>query len=94
MRTLSTSEVCHLKTVKIATRKSALAMWQAEFVKAELERVHPGITVELIPMTSRGDKILDVPLAKVGGKGLFVKVLEHEGCTGRVSGRFGLAGYL
>ena len=63
--------------LRIATRKSALALWQAEFVKAELESAHPGLTVELLPMSSRGDKILDVPLAKVGGKGLFVKELEH-----------------
>ncbi|GAA5315186.1 MAG: hydroxymethylbilane synthase [Candidatus Pelagadaptatus aseana] len=65
------------KTLRIATRKSALALWQAEYVKAELEAHHPDLTVELVPMTSRGDKILDVPLAKVGGKGLFVKELEH-----------------
>ncbi|MFT6733343.1 MAG: hydroxymethylbilane synthase [Polaribacter sp.] len=62
--------------VRIATRKSPLALWQAEFVKAELEKFHPGITVELVPMTTRGDKILDTPLAKIGGKGLFVKELE------------------
>ncbi len=65
------------QTLTIATRKSALALWQAEFVKAELEKHHPELHVELLPMTSRGDKILDVPLAKVGGKGLFVKELEH-----------------
>ncbi len=64
-------------TLRIATRKSALALWQAEFVKTELERFHPDLQVELVPMVSRGDKILDVPLAKVGGKGLFVKELEH-----------------
>ena len=63
--------------IRIATRKSALALWQAEFVKAELEAAHAGLQVELLPMSSRGDKILDVPLAKVGGKGLFVKELEH-----------------
>ncbi|MCW8885884.1 MAG: hydroxymethylbilane synthase [Motiliproteus sp.] len=63
--------------IRIATRKSPLALWQAEFIKAELEKHHPGIRVELLGMTSRGDKILDVPLAKVGGKGLFVKELEH-----------------
>lgn len=61
----------------IATRQSPLALWQAEFVKAELERFHPGLSVELLTMVSRGDKLLDVPLAKVGGKGLFVKELEH-----------------
>lgn len=62
--------------IRIATRKSPLAMWQAEFVKAELERIHPGLTVELLPMSTKGDVILDTPLAKVGGKGLFVKELE------------------
>jgi len=64
-------------TLRIATRKSALALWQAEYVKARLEALHSGLTVELVPLVSRGDKILDVPLAKVGGKGLFVKELEH-----------------
>lgn len=66
------------KTLRIATRKSALALWQAEYVKAQLELHHPDLVVELCPMTSRGDHILDVPLAKVGGKGLFVKELEHS----------------
>jgi len=65
------------ETLRIATRKSLLALWQAEYVKAELERHHPGLTVELVPLSSRGDEILDVPLAKVGGKGLFVKELER-----------------
>lgn len=64
------------RPLRIATRKSLLALWQAEYVKAELERHHPGLLVELVPLVSRGDKILDVPLAKVGGKGLFVKELE------------------
>ena len=63
-------------TVRIATRKSALALWQAEYVKAQLEHFHPNINVELVPMTTKGDIILDTPLAKVGGKGLFVKELE------------------
>jgi len=62
--------------VRIATRKSALALWQAEYVKAQLEYFHENITVELVPMTTKGDIILDTPLAKVGGKGLFVKELE------------------
>lgn len=62
--------------IRIATRESPLALWQAEFIKARLLAVHPGITVELLGMTTRGDKILDAPLAKVGGKGLFVKELE------------------
>lgn len=65
------------RSIRIATRKSALALWQAEYVKAELERHHPELDVSLVPMVSKGDKILDVPLAKVGGKGLFVKELEH-----------------
>ena len=65
------------RSIRIATRKSALALWQAEYVKAELERHHPDLEVSLVPMVSKGDKILDVPLAKVGGKGLFVKELEH-----------------
>ena len=64
------------QTVRIATRKSALALWQAEYVKAQLEHFHPDINVELVPMTTKGDIILDTPLAKVGGKGLFVKELE------------------
>lgn len=69
--------------IKIATRESALALWQAEYVKSELEKHHPDIRVTLVPMTSRGDKILDVPLAKVGGKGLFVKELEQAMLDGR-----------
>ena len=69
--------------VRIATRKSPLALWQAEFVKAELERFHPGVTVELVTMVTKGDKILDTPLAKVGGKGLFVKELETAMLEGR-----------
>ncbi len=70
-------------TVRIATRKSALALWQAEYVKAQLEHFHPGINVELVPMTTKGDIILDTPLAKVGGKGLFVKELEVAMLEGR-----------
>jgi hydroxymethylbilane synthase len=62
--------------IRIATRKSPLAMWQAEHVKAALEAAHPGIDVELIGMTTKGDRILDTPLAKIGGKGLFIKELE------------------
>lgn len=62
--------------LKIATRKSPLAMWQAEYVKARLESIHENLTVKLVPMVTKGDVILDTPLAKVGGKGLFVKELE------------------
>lgn len=65
-----------MQRIRIATRKSALALWQAEFVKAELLKHHPKLTVELVPMSTQGDKILDTPLAKIGGKGLFVKELE------------------
>lgn len=69
--------------VRIATRKSALALWQAEYVKAALEQSHPGLQVELVPMSTQGDKILDTPLAKIGGKGLFVKELETAMLEGR-----------
>ncbi|ELZ5939822.1 hydroxymethylbilane synthase [Providencia vermicola] len=65
-----------INIVRIATRKSPLAMWQAHFVKEKLEQLHPGLQVELVPMVTKGDIILDTPLAKVGGKGLFVKELE------------------
>ncbi|PZW67049.1 hydroxymethylbilane synthase [Pseudomonas sp. URMO17WK12:I1] len=64
------------REIRIATRKSALALWQAEHVKARLEAAHPGLKVSLVPMISKGDKLLDAPLAKIGGKGLFVKELE------------------
>ncbi|MDN3378820.1 MULTISPECIES: hydroxymethylbilane synthase [unclassified Pseudoalteromonas] len=69
--------------VRIATRKSALALWQAEFVKAQLEHFHSDIQVELVPMSTQGDIILDTPLAKIGGKGLFVKELEQAMLDGR-----------
>jgi hydroxymethylbilane synthase len=64
------------QTIRIATRKSPLAMWQAEFVRDALLAAHPGLEVELLGMTTQGDKVLDSPLAKIGGKGLFVKELE------------------
>ena len=63
-------------TLRIATRKSPLALWQAEFVKSQLQRYHPCLKIELVTMTTKGDKLLDTPLAKIGGKGLFVKELE------------------
>ena len=66
-----------MTTLRIATRESQLALWQAHFIKTELERHHPDLTIELLGMKTKGDKILDVPLAKVGGKGLFVKELEQ-----------------
>lgn len=64
------------KRIVIASRESRLAMWQAEHVRAELARLYPQCTVEILGMTTRGDRILDRPLARVGGKGLFVKELE------------------
>lgn len=63
-------------TIKIATRKSPLALWQANYVAEKLKQYHPTLTIELVTMTTKGDKILDAPLAKIGGKGLFVKELE------------------
>jgi hydroxymethylbilane synthase len=71
------------KKVRIATRKSPLALWQAEHVKQELLHHHPELQVELVAMSTRGDKLLDAPLAKVGGKGLFVKELELAMLEGR-----------
>ncbi|MBK1723502.1 hydroxymethylbilane synthase [Thiocystis violacea] len=64
-------------SIRIATRKSPLAMWQAEYTAARLKALHPDLEIEIIGMTTKGDKILDAPLAKVGGKGLFVKELEQ-----------------
>ncbi|MEE3652526.1 MULTISPECIES: hydroxymethylbilane synthase [unclassified Brenneria] len=69
--------------IRIATRQSPLALWQARYVQQQLNRYHPGLQVELIPMVTRGDIILDTPLAKVGGKGLFVKELELALLEGR-----------
>jgi|SRR5579863_4408873 len=62
--------------LRIATRQSALALWQAEHVATRLRAANPGLKVELLPMTTRGDRILDRPLASIGGKGLFLKELE------------------
>lgn len=62
--------------VRIATRKSDLAMWQAHYVQAQLQHHFPDLTIELVPMSTKGDRILDTPLAKIGGKGLFIKELE------------------
>lgn len=67
----------------IATRESPLALWQAEHIKARLEELHPGLQVNLLGMTTRGDQILDSPLSKIGGKGLFVKELETALLDGR-----------
>ena len=72
-----------MKTLKIATRQSPLALWQAEHIRARLEALHAGLTVELVTFVTQGDKILDTPLAKIGGKGLFVKELEAALLDGR-----------
>jgi hydroxymethylbilane synthase len=69
--------------LRIATRKSPLALWQAEHVAAALRAVHPSLSVDLVPMSTRGDEILDRPLAQVGGKGLFLKELEVAMMEGR-----------
>lgn len=71
------------KIIRIATRQSPLALWQAHYVQQRLMACHPGLQVELVPMVTRGDVILDTPLAKVGGKGLFVKELELALLEGR-----------
>jgi len=65
------------KTLRIATRKSALALWQANHVQALLREAHPGIEIELVKIVTQGDRILDRPLAEIGGKGLFLKELER-----------------
>ena len=72
-----------MKTLKIATRKSQLALWQANWIKSQLEERNPGLQVELVRIMTKGDKILDVPLAQVGGKGLFVKEIEDALLDGR-----------
>ncbi|AWV85212.1 hydroxymethylbilane synthase [Acinetobacter radioresistens] len=72
-----------MMTLKIATRKSPLALWQAEHIRARLQELHPDLTVELVTFVTQGDKILDTPLAKIGGKGLFVKELEAALLDGR-----------
>jgi hydroxymethylbilane synthase len=69
--------------LRIATRKSPLALWQAEHVRECLHAVHPGLRIELVTMSTQGDRVLDSPLAKVGGKGLFVKELEQGMLEGR-----------
>ena len=84
------------KRLKIATRKSPLALWQAEYVRDRLLAEHSDLEVELVKMSTKGDKILDTPLAKIGGKGLFVKELEQgmldPECLAITGGSYG--GYL
>ncbi len=72
-----------MTTLKIATRQSPLALWQAEYIRNRLEQLHAGLKVELVTFVTQGDKILDTPLAKIGGKGLFVKELEAALLDGR-----------
>lgn len=72
-----------MKTLKIATRQSPLALWQAEHIRFRLNELYPDLTVELVKFVTQGDKILDTPLAKIGGKGLFVKELEAALLDGR-----------
>ncbi len=71
--------------VRIATRKSPLAVWQAEHISAELKKREPGLTVDLVKLSTKGDKILDQALSKVGGKDLFVKEIEHALFDGRAN---------
>ncbi len=66
-----------MSRISIGTRGSKLALWQAEWVKSELKRIYPDLKIELNKIKTTGDKILDVPLAQVGGKGLFVKEIEE-----------------
>ena len=82
-----------LKTLKIATRQSPLALWQANFVKDQLEKFHPTLSVELVPMVTKGDVILDSPLAKIGRKRFTRKTCRYccpfnERRTDGVSRRF------
>ena len=72
-----------MKKLVIATRRSQLALWQAEHVKQRLEAAHQGLAVELLPMTTRGDEMVDQRLDQAGGKGLFIKELESAMADGR-----------
>src|SRR5262245_47626823 len=73
-----------MSNLKLGTRGSALALWQANWTKAELEKYWRGLNVELVPIKTTGDKILDVPLAKIGGKGLFTKEIDEALLAGRI----------
>src|SRR4051812_44478520 len=70
--------------MRLGTRGSALALWQANWTKSELERRWPGLQVDLVPIKTTGDRILDVPLAKIGGKGLFTKEIDEALLEGRI----------
>lgn len=76
-----------MKTLRIGTRASRLALWQAEYISARLRAESPGLEITLVPITTKGDKVLDVPLYKVGGKGLFIKEIEEA----MLRGEFDLA---
>ena len=71
-------------TIIIGTRSSKLALWQADYVAARLREAYPEFTVEIRLMATKGDKILDAPLAKIGGKGLFTKELEQAMLAGEI----------
>ena len=73
-----------ISSIKLGTRGSKLALWQANWVKSTLQKRHPSLSIELVPIRTKGDKILDAPLAKVGGKGLFVKEIEEAILDGRI----------
>lgn len=77
-------EKVRIKSLRIGTRGSKLALWQAEWIKARLTAAHPGLRVELVAIKTSGDMILEVPLAKIGGKGLFVKEIENALLEGRI----------
>jgi len=74
---MSTTQTSALHTLNIATRQSPLALWQAEHIRDRLLELYPELTINLLKIITKGDKILDTPLAKIGGKGLFVKELEQ-----------------
>src|SRR5216117_3634708 len=74
----------NVRTLRLGTRGSALALWQANWTKSQLEQRWPEFAVELVPIKTTGDKILDVPLAKIGGKGLFTKEIDEALLDGRI----------
>lgn len=71
-------------SLKIGSRRSKLALWQAEFIKSELEKLYHRLEIEIVKIVTSGDKILDVPLARIGGKGLFVKEIEAALSRGEI----------
>src|SRR5262250_1315281 len=73
-----------MSSLRLGTRGSALALWQANWTKSELEKRWPGLSVELVSIKTTGDKILDVPLANIGGKGLFTKEIDEALLEGRI----------